>query len=472
MIASTSIAGKTPAGDGVAEDRDEAEPAVQPRLECVEDERAEHVDAPEPDDDARHGGEHVDQRADRAADRRRRELAQEEADRDRERAPRSGARRTTVIERADDVLSARRRRRVTGFQVAVPDERDARSGRSPGQARLGDLPDDQRDRRAARAARRARSARAARGRRAGRRRRRVRRRPDGRSGGGFHGGVAFQRLRPAPRGPSPLRHRTFTFCAPRPATRARRDSVRVSIVEPPPLADSAGPPLAPLASWPRLRRRPIVDARPVFDIQDLVGVLRQVSRGQGRHAGDLQERDHRADRPFRLRQVDLPALPQPDERSRLERRIDGKLLYHGTDLYGPGVDPIEVRRRIGMVFQRPNPFPKSIYDNVAYGLRILGMKDNLDDRVEQALKQRRDLGRGQEPAQALCARPLRRPAAAALHRPRDRRRARRRPARRARLRARPDLDAGDRGPDARAEAATTRSSSSRTTCSRRRASPR
>jgi phosphate transport system ATP-binding protein len=67
-------------------------------------------------------------------------------------------------------------------------------------------------------------------------------------------------------------------------------------------------------------------------------------------------------------------------------KVDGKLLYHGTDVYGPGVDPIEVRRRIGMVFQRPNPFPKSIYDNVAYGLRILGMKDNLDDRVEQALR--------------------------------------------------------------------------------------
>jgi phosphate transport system ATP-binding protein len=67
-------------------------------------------------------------------------------------------------------------------------------------------------------------------------------------------------------------------------------------------------------------------------------------------------------------------------------RVDGALLYHGIDLYGHGVDPIEVRRRIGMVFQRPNPFPKSIYDNVAYGLRILGMKDNLDDRVKQALE--------------------------------------------------------------------------------------
>jgi phosphate transport system ATP-binding protein len=67
-------------------------------------------------------------------------------------------------------------------------------------------------------------------------------------------------------------------------------------------------------------------------------------------------------------------------------RVEGRLLYHGTDIYGPAVDPIEVRRRIGMVFQRPNPFPKSIYDNIAYGLRILGMKDNLDERVEQALR--------------------------------------------------------------------------------------
>ena len=67
-------------------------------------------------------------------------------------------------------------------------------------------------------------------------------------------------------------------------------------------------------------------------------------------------------------------------------RVDGKILYHGVDLYGRDVDPIEVRRRIGMVFQRPNPFPKSIYDNVAYGLRILGLKDDLDGRVERALQ--------------------------------------------------------------------------------------
>jgi phosphate transport system ATP-binding protein len=67
-------------------------------------------------------------------------------------------------------------------------------------------------------------------------------------------------------------------------------------------------------------------------------------------------------------------------------RVTGDVLYKGIDLYGRGVDPIEVRRRIGMVFQRPNPFPKSIYDNVAFGLRVLGMKDDLDGRVERALR--------------------------------------------------------------------------------------
>ncbi len=66
--------------------------------------------------------------------------------------------------------------------------------------------------------------------------------------------------------------------------------------------------------------------------------------------------------------------------------LNGRLLYHGQDLYGAGVDSVDVRRRIGMVFQKPNPFPKSIYDNVAYGPRIQGMKDDLDGRVEQALQ--------------------------------------------------------------------------------------
>jgi len=66
-------------------------------------------------------------------------------------------------------------------------------------------------------------------------------------------------------------------------------------------------------------------------------------------------------------------------------KIDGQVLYQGQDIYGDGVDPVEVRRRIGMVFQRANPFPKSIYDNVAWGPRVLGMKKDLDERVEKAL---------------------------------------------------------------------------------------
>jgi phosphate transport system ATP-binding protein len=66
--------------------------------------------------------------------------------------------------------------------------------------------------------------------------------------------------------------------------------------------------------------------------------------------------------------------------------VEGTILYHGTDLYGNEVDPVEVRKRIGMVFQKPNPFPKSIYDNVAFGPRVLGWKKELDDRVERALR--------------------------------------------------------------------------------------
>jgi phosphate transport system ATP-binding protein len=66
--------------------------------------------------------------------------------------------------------------------------------------------------------------------------------------------------------------------------------------------------------------------------------------------------------------------------------IEGKVLYHGVDLYADGVDPVEVRRRIGMVFQKPNPFPKSIYDNVAFGPRVAGIRGNMDELVERSLR--------------------------------------------------------------------------------------
>ena len=64
----------------------------------------------------------------------------------------------------------------------------------------------------------------------------------------------------------------------------------------------------------------------------------------------------------------------------------GEVLYHGKNIYDTDVDPVEVRRRIGMVFQKPNPFPKSIYDNVAWGARINGYTGNMDDLVEQSLR--------------------------------------------------------------------------------------
>jgi phosphate transport system ATP-binding protein len=66
-------------------------------------------------------------------------------------------------------------------------------------------------------------------------------------------------------------------------------------------------------------------------------------------------------------------------------RIDGRVMYHGVDLYAAGVDPVEVRRRIGMVFQKPNPFPKSIYDNVAFGARVAGYRGDMDELVEGSL---------------------------------------------------------------------------------------
>jgi phosphate transport system ATP-binding protein len=67
-------------------------------------------------------------------------------------------------------------------------------------------------------------------------------------------------------------------------------------------------------------------------------------------------------------------------------RVRGELRYHGQDIYGPRIDPVQVRKVIGMVFQKPNPFPKSIYDNVAFGPRAIGMKGDLDGIVESALR--------------------------------------------------------------------------------------
>jgi phosphate transport system ATP-binding protein len=67
-------------------------------------------------------------------------------------------------------------------------------------------------------------------------------------------------------------------------------------------------------------------------------------------------------------------------------KVSGEVLYHGQDMYGSDVDPVQVRKLVGMVFQKPNPFPKSIYDNIAFGPQTLGMKGNMDEIVESALR--------------------------------------------------------------------------------------
>jgi phosphate transport system ATP-binding protein len=67
-------------------------------------------------------------------------------------------------------------------------------------------------------------------------------------------------------------------------------------------------------------------------------------------------------------------------------RVEGSVRYHGVDLYDKAVDPVEVRRRIGMVFQKPNPFPKSIYDNIAFGPKIAGFKGDMDEIVQRSLQ--------------------------------------------------------------------------------------
>jgi phosphate transport system ATP-binding protein len=66
-------------------------------------------------------------------------------------------------------------------------------------------------------------------------------------------------------------------------------------------------------------------------------------------------------------------------------RVEGQIIYHEQNLYDSKIDPVQVRKRIGMVFQKPNPFPKSIYDNIAFGPRVMGMKGNMDEIVENAL---------------------------------------------------------------------------------------
>ena len=136
-------------------------------------------------------------------------------------------------------------------------------------------------------------------------------------------------------------------------------------------------------------------------------------------------------------------------------RVEGRLTDRRPGHLPTGTSTsTAVRRMIGMVFQRPNPFPTmSIYDNVVAGLKLNGVrkKSTCDDAVREGAARGEPVGRGQGPAGPARRRPVRRPAAAAVHRPDDRGRAAGGADGRAVLGARPDLDAGDRGPDRRAQ---------------------
>jgi phosphate transport system ATP-binding protein len=95
---------------------------------------------------------------------------------------------------------------------------------------------------------------------------------------------------------------------------------------------------------------------------------------------------HGLHRPVGLRQVDLPALHQPDERHDPDLPGDGRHPIDDLDIYDRNLDVVQLRARVGMVFQKPNPFPKSIYENVAYGPRIHGLvrsKTDLDEVVRR-----------------------------------------------------------------------------------------
>jgi phosphate transport system ATP-binding protein len=132
-------------------------------------------------------------------------------------------------------------------------------------------------------------------------------------------------------------------------------------------------------------RHPAVDRAVVFDVEDV-----SVHYGQTPAVAGISMRIHE-------HEITAFIGPSGCGKSTLLRsfnrmndlissaRVTGSLRYHGEDLYDPRVSPVEARRRIGMVFQKPNPFPKSIYDNIAYGPQVNGMKGNLDDVVERSL---------------------------------------------------------------------------------------
>ncbi len=100
-------------------------------------------------------------------------------------------------------------------------------------------------------------------------------------------------------------------------------------------------------------------------------------------------------------------------------RTEGEVLLNGVDVYGKNVDSVEVRRRVGMVFQKPNPFPRSIRENILYGAKINGYRGDYDELVERSLRQAAIWDEVKGKSEAEWARLVRRPATAPVHRPRN-----------------------------------------------------
>jgi phosphate transport system ATP-binding protein len=173
---------------------------------------------------------------------------------------------------------------------------------------------------------------------------------------------------------------TKTMTEPQPEPPARHDALSEAAADP---AASRG---VETHIAPEHRERPPKSAEAIFQIEDVM-----VAYGGTPAVRGIS---------FDIAQNEITALIGPSGcgKSTLLRclnrmndlipgaTVEGSIRYHGEDLYGPKVDPVRVRTLIGMVFQKPNPFPKSIYDNIAFGPRVLGVKGDLDEIVERALR--------------------------------------------------------------------------------------
>jgi phosphate transport system ATP-binding protein len=143
---------------------------------------------------------------------------------------------------------------------------------------------------------------------------------------------------------------------------------------------------APIPALEGAERRTLEPAEPIFQVRDLtvayggVPAIRDISFDIGRNRITALIGPSGCGKSTMIRCFNRmnDLIPIAD--------VGGSIIYHGQDLYGAEVDPVEVRKLIGMVFQKPNPFPKSIFDNVAFGPRVIGMKGNMGGIVERALR--------------------------------------------------------------------------------------